>query len=279
MNNSLKIDSHQHFWKYDSLIHAWIDDSMAVLKRDFLPQDLEPILEKHQIDGCVAVQADQSKEETDFLLELAGKHVFIKGIVGWVDLQAKDLEEQLSSYFENRKIKGFRHVLQDEINDEFILKPEFINGLSKLAKFDFTYDILIFPKQLASATKAVRLLPNQKFVLDHIAKPSIVNGELEEWKRGVSELSKSENVYCKLSGMVTEAKWNNWKYDDFVPYMDFILESFGSKRLLFGSDWPVCTLSGDYEQVLQIVDQYIKNLTNSEQAGILGENAVDFYKL
>ena len=279
MKKILKIDSHQHFWKYDSLKHAWIDDSMAVLKRDFLPQDLEPILVKHQIDGCVAVQADQSKEETSFLIDLAEKHDFIKGIVGWVDLQAKDLEEQLSSYSENKWIKGFRHVLQDEPDNEFILQTEFINGLGKLSKFDFTYDILIFPKQLTSATKAVRLLPNQKFVLDHIAKPSIVNGELEEWKRGISELAKSENVYCKLSGMVTEAKWKKWNYDDFVPYMDFIMETFGSNRLLFGSDWPVCTLSGDYGQVLQIVDQYIKNLTNSEQAGILGENAVDFYKL
>ncbi|MFD2033414.1 amidohydrolase family protein [Belliella marina] len=279
MEKSHKIDAHQHFWKYDSQKHAWIDDSMAVLKRDYLPEDLEPILKKNQIDGCVAVQADQSDAETRFLLELSRKHSFIKGVVGWVDLKAKDLEDQLGEYSKYSQIKGFRHVLQDEADPEFILGDDFFNGLGQLSKYGFTYDILVFPKQLDAAVKAVRKLPHQKFVLDHLAKPQIGRDDSGLWKKGIKDLAQNDNTYCKLSGMVTETKWKAWKYGDFVPYMDYILENFGSKRLMFGSDWPVCNLSGEYNEVLGIVNQYVTSLSETEQKAILGNNAIEFYQL
>ncbi|MCH7401353.1 amidohydrolase family protein [Belliella kenyensis] len=279
MSQSLKIDAHQHFWKYDPLKHAWIDDSMSVLKRDFLPNNLKPVLEKSNLDGCIAVQADQSDEETKFLLDLAQDNSIIKGVVGWVDLQSPQLESKLEKFSSQPLLKGFRHVLQDEADDEFILRSDFIRGLELLSKFDFTYDILIFPKQLAAAKEAVSQLPKQAFVLDHIAKPAIGGKVTDTWKKGIHQLAQYENVSCKISGMVTEAKWDEWKYEDFIPYLDFVLEQFGADRLMYGSDWPVCTLSGKYHEVFGLVNQYISTLSSSEQASIMGENAVKFYKI
>ncbi|MCH7410765.1 amidohydrolase family protein [Belliella sp. DSM 111904] len=279
MSQSLKIDAHQHFWKYDSHKHAWIEDSMSVLKSDFLPKDLIPLLEKSNLDGCIAVQADQSDEETEFLLDLAQGNSIIKGVVGWTDLQSSQLETKLETYASRPLLKGFRHVLQDEEDDAYILRADFMKGLKLLSKFSYTYDILIFPKQLSTAAEAVSQLPHQAFVLDHIAKPSIGGNDMETWKKGIKQLAQYENVSCKISGMVTEAKWGTWEYNDFVPYMDFVLEQFGSDRLMYGSDWPVCTLSGSYDAVQSIVTQYISKLSRTEQASIMGGNAVKFYKI
>ncbi|MEM0991616.1 MAG: amidohydrolase family protein [Bacteroidota bacterium] len=275
----MQIDAHQHFWSYDPQKHAWIDDSMAKLKRDFLPDDLWQIYQANGIDGCVAVQADQSEAETDFLLQLAAQHDFIKGVVGWVDLRADTVEERLAHYAQFPKLKGFRHVVQDEPDPNFMLRTDFQRGISLLQPYQFTYDILIFPTQLEAAIKTVRQFPAQQFVLDHIAKPYIKKGEIEVWRDHIQELANHPNVYCKISGMVTEADWNKWTYEDFVPYLDVVFHAFGTARILFGSDWPVCLLGGSYQTVKSIVDQYVSQYNDDVQASIFGANAAKFYRL
>lgn len=272
------IDSHQHFWKYDPVRDSWIDASMKDLRRDFLPADLEGLYKDHGIDGCVAVQADQSEQETDFLLQYATQYPFIKGVVGWVDLLAKDIESRLDHFSNNKYFKGVRHVLQSE-NDDFMLTPDFQHGISKLGSFDLTYDLLVYPHQLQNTITLVEKYPEQKFVLDHLAKPPIKSKKIDQWELRLRELSKYPNVCCKLSGMLTEADWLHWKKEDFKPYMDVIFDAFGAQRILFGSDWPVCLLAGDYGQVLDIVQGYIKQLPKEEKLMIMGGNAQSFYNL
>ena len=275
----LKIDSHQHFWKYDPINYGWIDNDMAVIRRDFTPADLEPVLAVNDFDGCVAVQADQTEAENEFLLDCATKHDFIKGVVGWVDLQADNLAERLAFYSEIKKLKGFRHVLQGEAQRDFMLRPAFLNGISKLKAFNYTYDILIFPDQLDFTAEFVSRFPDQPFVIDHIAKPGIKVKQIDEWEKGVKQVAKFENVFCKVSGMVTEADFKNWKPEDFTPYLDVIAEAFGAKRLMYGSDWPVCLVAAEYGQVARIVRDYFSSFSSSEQDDILGGNATRFYNL
>jgi L-fuconolactonase len=275
----MRIDSHQHFWHYSSTEHAWMTDSMALIKRDFLPEDLRPLLLAIDFDGCVAVQARQSMEETRWLLELADRYDFIKGVVGWVDLRSPELPEQLERFASNPKLAGVRHVVHDEPDDEFMLGTEFQHGISQLKRFDLTYDMLLFPKHLRVAIKLVEKFPEQAFVLDHIAKPRIAEGILSPWQEDLRELSRADNVYCKLSGMVTEARWNAWRPEDFRRYLDVVVEAFTPERLMIGSDWPVCTLSGDYASTMQIVIDYARQLPAEAQAGILGDNCARFYRL
>lgn len=272
------IDSHQHFWKYDPIRDAWIDDSMQVIRRDFLPQELESILKANDVAGCVAVQADQSETETEFLLDCANKNPFIKGVVGWVDLKTKDVEARLAHYSEDAKLKGVRHIVQAEAND-FMLGKDFQNGISKLQQFNLTYDILIFPPQINAAIALVNKFPNQKFVIDHMAKPYIKSGEIKEWESKITELSQAPNVFCKVSGMVTEADLKYWKVSDFTPYLDVIFNTFGTDRILYGSDWPVCLLAAQYEEQLNIIQNYTKDFSTQEQLKVFGNNAVDFYNL
>ncbi len=275
----MKIDSHQHFWKYDRVAHAWINDSMKVIQRDFMPSDLEPVLHAHGIDGCVLVQVVQSEEENEFQLANANANEFVKGLVGWVDLQAADIDQQLARLSTHKKIKGFRHILQGETDDAYMLRPAFRNGISKLNKYGLTYDILIFPKHLKNACELVKEFPNQPFVLDHIAKPYIKAGKIDEWKKDITALAQFENVMCKVSGMVTEADWNNWKKADFRPYLDAVVESFGVNRLMYGSDWPVCLCAADYTKIIDLVDDYFSRFSKSEQAAFWRGNAVKFYGL
>ena len=274
----MRIDSHQHFWKYDALRDSWIDDSMKVIRRDFFPEDLMPILEEYNIDGCVAVQADQSEKETTFLLDFAEHNDGIKGVVGWVDLCADTVEDRLIHFSKNPYFKGVRHILQSE-KEDFVLRKDFQNGISKLAPLGLTYDLLVFPNQLRNTIALVDRFPNQKFVLDHLAKPLIKAGELEEWKNAIIALAQRSNVYCKLSGMVTEADWKSWKKEDFKPYLDTVFSAFGTERLLYGSDWPVCLLAGQYGEVLGLVENYIQELSQKEKESIMGLNACDFYNL
>lgn len=274
----MKIDAHQHFWKFDPVRDAWIDESMQVIQRDFLPKDLKLILKQNNIDGCVAVQADQSETETEFLLDCATKNSFIKGVVGWIDLRAKNVESRLQHYSENPLFKGVRHIVQAEA-DDFMLGKYFQEGVSKLAQFNLTYDILIFPTQIEAAVNLVKKFPNQKFVIDHIAKPYIKAGKIDFWKAQIIELSKAQNVSCKFSGMVTEADLKHWKASVFTPYLDVVFEAFGVNRILYGSDWPVCLLAAKYEQQLGIIENYISKLSGVERAKIMGENAVKFYNL
>ncbi len=275
----MTIDSHQHFWKYNPQTHDWITDEMSVIQRDFLPSDLEPILKQNNIDGCVAVQADQSEAETDFLLDLAEKNSFIKGVVGWVDLLADDVYESLERYAEFTKIKGFRHIVQGESDSDFMLRPKFKNGITELGAYDFTYDILIYHFQLEQAINLVKLFPDQKFVIDHIAKPDIKSGEYAEWQINIKKIALHQNVYCKISGMVTEGEWQGWKTSDFKIYLDTVVKAFGTDRLMYGSDWPVCLVAGNYEEQLNIVQDYFSSFSTLEKKKIMGGNAIKFYKL
>lgn len=273
-----KIDAHQHFWKYDKEKHVWIDDSMSVLQQDFMPPDLKSHLDEKNLDGCVAVQADQSEEETDFLLGLSEEYPFIAGVVGWLDIESSNLREALEKYNSHEKLKGLRHIVQDE-PDDFLLQSDFCRGISLLKEYNLTYDILIFEHQLPAAIKFVEKFPDQPFVLDHIAKPKIAEGKIESWREGIKELAQHPKVYCKLSGMVTEADWNSWQKEDFKPYLDVIFEAFGADRLMFGSDWPVCTLAADYSDVFSIVNEYITSCSAEKQEMILGGTAQQFYNL
>ncbi len=275
----LKIDSHQHFWIFDPVRDSWIDDSMQVIQRDFLPADLLPVLQGSGIDGCVAVQADQSEAQNTFLLDLAAHNDFIKAVVGWVDLQADDIEVRLQHYSQFKKMKGFRHVLQGESNRALMLEPKFKYGISLLAKYGFTYDILIFPDQLKFSAQLVKEFPEQKFVLDHIAKPYIKDGKIDEWAADIHELAAQKNAYCKLSGMVTEADWKNWTAETFKPYLDVVFKAFGAERLMFGSDWPVCLVAGAYPSIKAIIEDYIAGFSPAEQQMIMGGNAVNFYSI
>ncbi|OYX28923.1 MAG: amidohydrolase [Flavobacteriales bacterium 32-35-8] len=273
------IDSHQHFWHYEPVKHAWIDDDMAVIRKDFMPSDLEVIYKEHGVNGCVAVQADQTLAETDFLLKLASEHDFIKGVVGWVDLRNSTIESTLEVYSQHTKLKGFRHVVQGEADPNFLLRPQFLIGMSLLKKFNFTYDILIFPHQLGATLEFVKQFPNQKFVIDHIAKPYIKDGFYDGWAALMKEVAKYEHVTCKLSGMITEADYKLWTPEQIKPYMELVLEAFGPERLLFGSDWPVCLVAGNYSKVKKLVTDFISTLSSNEQAKIMGTNAINFYNL
>jgi L-fuconolactonase len=275
----MRIDAHQHFWKFDPVRDSWIDATMATIQRDFFPGDLKPLLDAQGIDGCVTVQSDQSEAENIFQLRNSQGHDFIKGVVGWVDLQAEDVEDQLAHYKTFPKMKGFRHVLQGERQRDYMLNAAFMRGVGKLKKFGYTYDILIHQDQLAYAEKFAKAFPDQPFVLDHIAKPSIRTGDLSSWKKGIQALAAHDNVWCKVSGMVTEADWKHWKPADFVPYLDTVVEAFETHRLMFGSDWPVCLVAASYADVYDLAKKYFSPFSTSEQDAIFGTNAMKFYNL
>jgi L-fuconolactonase len=274
-----RIDSHQHFWKYDSLQHTWMNDDMTILKKDFGIADLEPLLNSCNLNGCVAVQASQSEPENDFLLQLAQQSQIIKGIVGWVDLQSATVEERLNYYTQFSTIKGFRHVIHDEVDLDFMLRPKFLNGIGLLKKFGYTYDILIFQSHLTNTLKFIQQFPEQLFVIDHIAKPSIKNNQLIDWKTQLAAVAAYPNVYCKISGMVTEANWKQWQNADFKIYIDTVVDLFGTNRIMYGSDWPVCTLSATYQQQYNIVQEYFATFSKAEQDSFFGLNATQFYNL
>jgi L-fuconolactonase len=273
-----KIDAHHHAWKYNPDIYSWIDDSMSVIQADFYPGKLLASLEKHGIIGTVLVQSDQSEADNQFMLSLAKANPFIKGIVGWIDLKAPDLDEQLSEWKDEPFMKGFRHVAQAE-PDDFLARPEIIRGIEALGLFGFTYDILIKPPQMAAALQLVKSLPDQSFVIDHIAKPNIAAGDIATWKKELKLLAACPNVCCKVSGMVTEAAWKNWKSADFRPYLDVVFEAFGTNRLMYGSDWPVCLVAASYDEVVGVAAEFIQNLSAEEQRAFWHDNTVNFYSL
>ena len=274
---AFRVDTHHHFWKYNTKEFGWMNDSLAVLKRDFLPNDLNAELRKTGIDFSVAVEARQTIEETEWLLALARENQFIKAVVGWVDLRSDSLEADLERLCRDRNLKGIRHVLHDEPDDKFMLREDFVRGIGKLLKFGLTYDLLIRPQHINCSIELADKFPNQMFVVDHIAKPLIKLGKMQPWKQEMRQLAKRENVYCKLSGMVTEASWDGWRRQDFDPYMEAVLEMFGPAHLMFGSDWPVCILAASYQQVVEIVTGFVSSLSPAEQAKIMGLTASKFY--
>jgi L-fuconolactonase len=273
----MRIDAHQHFWRYRPETHGWISNAMAVLKQDFLPADLEPLLSAQGFDGCVAVQAAQALDETRFLLGLADAHPFVRAVVGWVDLLSPDLEAQLESFGAHPRFRGIRHVAQDEPDDGWLARPDVVRGVGALRRLGLTYDILVYARQLPAALALAQALPEQPFVVDHIAKPEIRAGRLDPWRADVRRLAALPHVLCKLSGLVTEAAWDRWTPADLRPYLEVVLEAFGPGRLMIGSDWPVCLLAGDYATVTGAVRDFIGSLSESEQAAVLGGNATRFY--
>ena len=273
------IDSHQHFWRYEKEKHAWIDDGMAVIRRDFLPEDLEPIYENFGVAGCIAVQADQNVKENDFLLNQAKNQDFIKGIIGWLDLRSDRLNEDLEYYASYHLMKGYRHIVQGESDPLFLLRKEFLRGIGELQKRGLIYEILVVPHQLPVVLEFVKQFPNITFVLDHMAKPYIKDGYFSSWALLMKELGIIQNVCCKVSGLITEADYQAWTQQEIIPYIDVVLESFGPERILYGSDWPVCLVAGNYGKVLQLAKEFSKKLSNEEQQLFFYKNAQRIYDL
>src|SRR5690606_15718047 len=272
----MRIDAHQHFWLYDPVRDAWIDEDMLAIRRHFMPTDLAPLLKANDIDGVVAVQADQSHQETQFLLDLSTMYAMIKGIVGWVDLQSDEIEKYLEHFNQYPAIKGFRHIVEAEPDPDFLVRPAFLNGIKQLTKYDYTYDLLIRPRHYASTLACVEANPHQKFVLDHMAKPDIKTGAFEEWASFMEKLASFANLWCKLSGLATEADWKNWKLADFARYVSHAVACFGKDRMMFGSDWPVCLLAASYEESIRIVEHQVSDFSREEQEALWGGNAVRF---
>lgn len=274
----MRLDSHQHFWEYDPKRQDWITPEMSRIRRNFLPGDLFPLMQDAKIDGCIAVQADESLRETDFLLDLANQHEWILGVVGWADLKSDKLDELLDNYSESQKLVGFREVLQSK-DPRYMLQEDFIRGIHKIGHRGYSYDILIFPHHLSAALDLVSQCPDQRFVIDHLAKPYIKAGEWKEWKKAMALLAERELVHCKLSGITTEADWKKWTPVQLFPYLEIALELFGPSRLMYGSDWPVCLLAGEYEKFLEVMEKFTASLSSSEKDRIMGETAAEFYRI
>ncbi|WP_286735328.1 MULTISPECIES: amidohydrolase family protein [Sphingobacterium] len=275
----MRIDTHQHFWKFDPIRDSWITEEMQVIKRDFSPLDIQFVLERNGFGGSVAVQADQSKEETAYLVQLANDYPFIKGVVGWIDLQAADIRQQLDSYQSDTVIKGFRHIVEGEADPDFLIRPAILNGLKALADYGYTYDLLIRPRHYAATLDCVQQNPNLQFVLDHIAKPPIKSKAFDEWATFIDALAALPNVVCKVSGLATEADWEGWKLDDFKQYLEHIFARFGKERIMYGSDWPVCLLAASYEESIAIVEDKLGQFTAAEKNAFWAENAIRVYNL
>ncbi len=274
----MRVDAHQHYWRFDAVRDNWITDEMAVLRRDFMPTDVATEMHGASIDGVVAVQADQSEQETDFLLDLAATHTFIRGVVGWVDLRAPDLADRLARWRDATRLKGFRHIAQSE-PDAFLTHPDVVRGIAALGEQGYSYDILIYPRQLSAAEHLVRQCPGVRFVLDHCGKPPVATGEIDEWRHGMERLARYRNVWCKVSGLVTEAAWGNWNDPHLVPYLDATLDLFGADRVIFGSDWPVSLLAATYPEVVGVIDRWAGRVTTDERGMLFGGNATAVYRL
>lgn len=271
------IDSHQHFWYYNPQTHGWIDDSMSVIRRDFLPAHLEEVLKENKVTGTIAVQVDQSISETQFLLDLAEDFDFIKGVVGWVDLRSDHLETQLDALAHQYKLVGFRHIVQAEQDPMFLMQPSFRRGLEIIFERGYTYDILIYPHQLAAALELIDRFPRAPFVIDHLAKPYIKSGYYKGWEILMREISQYPQVYCKWSGMITEANWYSWTPEDLKKYLEITADCFTADRLMYGSDWPVLNVAGTYQQVLDVILDHVSGWSNQEQSNVMGGNAKKFY--
>ena len=280
MSTDRIIDSHQHFWKYDPVRYAWITEDMRAIRTDFTPYDLLQELRENGVSGSVVVQADPSENETAYLVSVAERHDFVLGAVGWVDFCRPGVEERLSFYHRTApKLKGFRHIVQAEPDDAFLLRDDFCRGIAALKPFDYTYDILIYPRQLPAAIRFVERFPDQPFVVDHLAKPDIKGGTVEPWAAHIREMARFPQVYCKVSGMVTEADWRHWNAESLRPYLDVVFEAFGPERLMFGSDWPVCLVAAQYQQVLKVLRDYLQAYSPAQQQAVMGGNAASFYHL
>ena len=275
----MRIDAHQHFWRYNPEEYGWIDESMASIRRDFLPVDLEPELKRAGFDGSIAVQARQTLEETRWLLKLADSSPFVLGVIGWVDLRSNNVRRELEQFSSHPKLLGVRHIVQSEPDDRFLLQPEFLRGVSMLDEFDLTYDILIYARHLSVAREFVQQFPRLRFVLDHLAKPLIKRGSVHPWDSDIRELAKCGNVFCKMSGLITEADWKSWKAEHMTPYLETALDCFGPERLMIGSDWPVSTVAASYSEAMNLVEDFLGKYPDRVRDAVLGGTAEKFWKL
>ncbi|MEM9936393.1 MAG: amidohydrolase family protein [Bacteroidota bacterium] len=276
----MRIDAHQHFWQYDPAQYTWMGEGKEKIQKDFLPPDLQPLLERAELDACVAVQARSSMEETLFLLALAKKYKFVQGVVGWVDICSPDLEKHLSELQEHALLKGFRHVVQDEPDEDFVVQEAFIHGVHTLLQEGYTYDILVYEKHFPVVVSFLEQFSTGTFILDHLGKPDLSGEMSQNWQEGVRQMARYPTLYCKLSGLVTEADWASWKYDQLAPYLEVAVEAFGTDRVMFGSDWPVCLLAADsYQQVYEIIHKFFRGFSSEEKENIFGINAVKAYNL
>lgn len=275
----MQIDAHQHFWRYDPAEYGWIGDTMSALRRDCMPAELKREMDGAGFEGCVAVQARQTLDETRWLLSLADAHPFILGVVGWIDLQAPDIDAQIASFGAHPKLVGIRHIVQGERDDRFLLRPAFCQGIARLAAAGLAYDILVYPRHLPVAAEFVQRFSEQRFVLDHLGKPDIRSGDLREWRRDLGRLAANPQVFCKLSGLVTEADWRHWTPEQLRPCLDVAFECFGAERLMIGSDWPVCTVAADYRRTMGVIIEYLDRFREPARAAVLGGSARRFWNL
>jgi len=273
------IDAHQHFWQYDAVRHSWINDEMREIRQDFMPGNLFPVLEENGVSGTILVQVDQDESENEFQLKNAADFDFVRGVVGWVDLQANNVDERLAYYKQFEKMKGFRHILQGEADRALMLKQDFKHGISLLEKYGYTYDILIFPDQLQYVLELVKEFPNQRFVIDHAAKPYIKAAKIDEWEKDMRAIAQQTNVWCKISGMATEADYKTWTVAQLKPYIDVVVQAFGTSRIMFGSDWPVCLVAASYKQWIDLLREYFSAFSQAEKDAFFGGNAAGFYNL
>jgi L-fuconolactonase len=273
------IDSHQHFWQVGRFDYPWMTSDLGVLYRDYLPDDLAPILARHGIAKTVLVQASNSVAESRWLLELADANSFIAGIVGWVDLMSTEIDAQLDKLCAHPKFKGVRHLVESEPNDDWLIRPSVWSGLQKLCKRGLSYDLLVHTRHLQYVSKVAERCPDLNLVIDHMAKPPIARNEFDEWARALKPLAHYPNIHCKLSGLVTEANWRSWQTDDLRPYVEYALELFGADRMMFGSDYPVCLLAASYDLVLDSFQELLKELSDSDRDKIFSQNAATFYRL
>ena len=275
----MRIDAHHHFWRYKPAEYEWIDDAMAAIRRDFLPLDLNRELESVGFDSAVCVQARQTLEETNWLLDLADAHDFLKGVVGWAPLADSNVRKTLDGLANRHKLKGVRYVVQDEPDDDFILRADFNAGVRLVTEYGLAYDILIFERHLPQTIEFVDRHPSQVFILDHLAKPKAKDNEVEPWRTSIRQLAQRDNVYCKISGLVTEANWKSWTEAQLSVYLETVLEAFGPHGLMFGSDWPVCLVASSYEKWYEVVSRFCEKLSCDEQARIFGGTAIEAYRL
>ena len=275
----MRIDSHQHFWKFDPVRDSWINDDMEKIRRDFLPNDLLVEISKANVEGTIAVQADESETETRFLLELAAENEFIKGVVGWVDLKNELVDLQLHEWKKYPKLKGFRSIIQGRPDDFYFKNKAFQQGMRCLARHRFTYDLLVYHDQLPAAIQFMEKFPDQAFILDHLGKPAIKAGEIKKWKENIRIMAQHPRTFCKLSGLATEADWKKWRYEDLSPYLEIAGEYFGVERLCFGSDWPVCLVAGKYGEISGILTRFLEQVAPDDREKVWGNNAANFYQL
>ena len=273
------IDSHQHFWQVGRFDYPWMSSDLGVLYRDYLPHDLSPLLEQNGINQTVLVQASNSVAESRWLLELADANSFIAGVVGWVDLMSADVEAQLREFIGHPKFKGARHLVESEPNDDWLVQPAVLSGLKRLAAYGLSFDLLVHTRHLKYVPRVKESCSELALVIDHLAKPPIARNEIKEWSQALAPVAKSSNIYCKLSGLVTEANWNSWQTEDLRPFVNCALELFGAERMMFGSDYPVCLLAASYDRVLGSFQEILKDLSDSEREKIFSANAAKFYRL